>query len=84
MKLPLSLLEAIEGYGIKGEDIIFAANGDLDECFRFADSVIAITKDKLIIARYPYIEKKEVHLGGYNSWSLEEAAQAEKPAVLFF
>ena len=84
MKLPLSLLEAIEGYGIKGEDIIFAANGDLDECFRFADSVIAITKDKLIIARYSYIEKKEVHLGGYNSWSLEEAAQAEKPAVLFF
>ncbi len=84
MKLPLSLLEAIEGYGIKGEDIIFAANGDLDECFRFADSVIAITKDKLIIARYPYIEKKEVRLGGYNSWSLEEAAQAEKPAVLFF
>ena len=84
MKLPLSLLEAIEGYGIKGEDIIFAANGDLDECFRFADSVIAITKDKLIIARYSYIEKKEVHLGGSNSWSLEEAAQAEKPAVLFF
>lgn len=84
MKLPLSLLEAIEGYGIKGEDIIFAANGDLDECFRFADSVIAITKDKLIIARYPYIEKKEVRLGGYNSWSLEETAQAEKPAVLFF
>ncbi len=84
MKLPLSLLEAIEGYGIKGEDSICAAYGDLEECFRCADSVIALTKDKLIIARYPYIEKKEVHLGGYNSWSLEEAAQAEKPAVLFF
>ena len=60
MKLPLSLLEAIEGYGIKGEDIIFAANGDLDECFRFADSVIAITKDKFIREQPGSGQKKQL------------------------
>ena len=83
MKLPSGLVKCLERQGVEEKGIIFAAMGDLDEEFRFADTVVALTNKKLIIAKYPYREKKEIHLGGYNSWSLEEKETGE-PAVLLY
>ena len=67
-----SFINIIQKYGIDKKDVIFAATGDLDEEQRFADSIVALTKEKLIVAKYPYMEKQEYRLGGYNSWSLEQ------------
>ena len=74
MKLPTSFTAAIEKYGIQKDHIIFAATADFDMEYRFADSVIALTESKLILAAYPYQEKTEYHLGGYASWQLREDA----------
>ena len=72
MNLPVSFVNVIQKYSIDKKDVIFAATGDLDEELRFADSIVALTNEKLIIARYPYVSKQEYRLGGYNSWSLEQ------------
>ena len=82
MNLPGSFTKIIEKYGIDKKDIVFAAVADLDEEFRFADSIIAITDKKLVIARYPYREKSEYRMGGYDSWAMEE--KPEEPAAVFY
>lgn len=84
MKLPGSFTDVIQKYGIERKEIIFAATGDLDEQQRFADSIVALTAKKLILARYPYREKQEYRLGGYNSWSLEQEKRLEEPAVVLY
>lgn len=84
MKLPGSFTDVIQKYGIDRKEIIFAATGDLDEQQRFADSIVALTEKKLILARYPYREKQEYRLGGYNSWSLEQEKRLEEPAVVLY
>ena len=38
---------------------------DFDIEYRFADTVVALTKEKLLVAAYPYREKQEFRLGGY-------------------
>ena len=83
MNLPNSFVTVLGKYGIEKGDIVFAAVADLDEEFRFADSIVAITGKKLIVARYPYREKKEYRLGGYDSWAVQEEKMAE-PAMLFY
>ena len=88
MNLPNSFTKVLEKYGINKDEVVFAAMADLDEEFRFADSIVAITDKKLIVARYPYKEKREYRLGGYDSWAMQNAKDsAEKmaePAVLFY
>ena len=83
MNLPGSFVKVLEKYGIGKKQVIFAAMADLDEEFRFADTIVALTEKKLIIARYPYVEKREFRLGGYDSWAVQESTLAE-PAVLFY
>ncbi len=84
MNLPGSFTNVIRRYDIDKKDVIFAATGDMDEEQRFADSIVALTKEKLIVARYPYMEKQEYRLGGYNSWSLEQEKRMEEPAVMLY
>lgn len=84
MNLPGSFVNVMQRYNIDKKDVIFAATGDLDEEQRFADSIVALTRGKLIVARYPYKEKQEYRLGGYNSWSLEQEKSMEEPAVLLY
>lgn len=84
MNLPGSLINVIKKYGIDKKDVIFAATGDLDEEQRFADSVVALTKEKLIVAKYPYREKREYRLGGYDSRPLQQETRMEEPAVMFY
>ncbi|MDE5588502.1 MAG: hypothetical protein K2J60_05080, partial [Acetatifactor sp.] len=83
MNLPGSFTAVLGKYGIEKGNVVFAAVADLDEEFRFADSIVAITDKKLIVARYPYKEKREYRLGGYDSWAVQEEKMAE-PAVLFY
>ncbi len=83
MNLPSSFERVLEKYGIRKEQVIFAAMGDLDEEFRFADTIVALTEKKLIVARYPYVEKREFRMGGYDSWMAHDST-AQDPAVLFY
>ena len=59
MTLPDSFLTLIQKYGIGEKDVIFAAAADLDMEYRFADSIVALTKERLLFAAYPYQEKRE-------------------------
>lgn len=81
MNLPTSFMTAVSKYNISKEDIIFAASADFDMDYRFADSIIALTKHKLIVAVYPYRDKTEYHLGGYGSWQLPDR---DTPALCFY
>lgn len=83
MNLPESFTKMLEKYGIDKKQVIFAAMGDLDEELRFADTLVALTDKKLIIAGYPYREKREFRLGGYDSWTVQEDALVE-PAMLLY
>lgn len=93
MNLPKSFVSITGKYGIEKEKVIFAAMADFDAEYRFADSIVALTKDKLILAVYPYREKgqpKEYRFGGYGGWQFtEDAAKkdmalAEEPALQIY
>ena len=72
MNLPGSFIKIIQKYGIDKKDVIFAATGDLDEEQRFADSIVALTKEKLIVAKYPYMERQEYIQIDYKNWSFDQ------------
>ena len=91
MKLPKSFVSIAGKYGVKQEDVIFAAMADFDMEYRFADTIVALTKEKLLVAAYPYQERTEkgraveYHFGGYGGWQLnEEAALTEEPALQIY
>lgn len=72
MNLPKSFISIAGKYGIESEKIIFAATADFDTEYRFADTIVALTGEKLILAAYPYREKAEYRFGGYGSWQAAE------------
>ena len=84
MNLPKSFEKVLSKYQLKSEDVVFAAIGDLDEEFRFSDTVTVLTKTQLIIAKYPYVEKREFRFGGYDSFAGVENGLAGEPAVLLY
>ena len=85
MNLPKSFVSIAGKYGIKKEDIVFAAMADFDMEYRFADSIVALTKDKLLLAAYPVREKGEYRFGGYGAAvSAEDLTLAEEPALQIF
>lgn len=71
MRLPESFTNKIKELGIDPESIIYAAEGDMDNEFRFADTIVGLTKEKVIFAKYPHIDKQEFRLGGYAPWQME-------------
>ena len=85
MKLPNSFISVIQKHDIAEKDIIFTAIADLDMEYRFADSIVALTKEKLIFAAYPYREKVEYQFGGYAGWQIQkDAILLEEPAIQIF
>lgn len=90
MNLPKSFVSIAGKYGIEKKDILFAAMADFDADYRFADSIVALTREKLILAAYPYREKTEYRFGGYGGWQFGEEmekkdmALAEEPAIQIF
>lgn len=85
MELPNSFVRVLGKNGITKDEVLFSAAADFDEEYRFADSFVALTKEKLIYARYPYVEKAEYRFGGYMGWQIkEEKVKKEEPAVLIY
>ncbi len=90
MNLPKSFVSIAGKYGIGKDDIIFASMADFDAEYRFADSIVALTKDRLAVAAYPYREKSEHRFGGYGGWQFgEEMAKKEltlmeEPAIQIY
>ncbi|HBA47516.1 MAG TPA: ABC transporter [Lachnospiraceae bacterium] len=90
MNLPKSFVSIAGKYGIEKKDILFAAMADFDADYRFADSIVALTREKLILAAYPYREKTEYRFGGYGGWQFAEEmekkdmALAGEPAIQIF
>lgn len=83
MKLPESFYEVAKEYQIGREDVLFGAVADLDREYRFADTVVALTKDKLVLAAYPYRERQEYRLGGYGGMA-KDMVLAGKPALKIY
>lgn len=83
MKLPESFYEAVKEYQIGPGDILAGAVADFDREYRFADTVVALTRDKLLIAAYPYREKQEYKLGGYGGIA-PDMTLAGKPALAIY
>lgn len=84
MNLPGSFVSVAGKYGIGQKDIVFAAMADFDAEYRFADSIVALTKEKLILAAYPYAEKAEHDFGGYGGWQINDLTLADEPAVQIY
>lgn len=84
MDLPNSFVSVAGKYGVEKSDIIFSATSDFDIDYRFADSVVALTKEKLILAAYPYVERAEYNFGGYGSWQINDKIMAGEPAIQIF
>ncbi len=81
MNLPNSFVSVVRKYGIEKSEIIFAATADFDAEYRFADSIAALTKEKLILAAYPYVEKAEYDFGGYGGWQVNVSSKSDRPAL---
>ena len=85
MNLPKSFVSVARKYGIEKDAIIFAVTADFDMDYRFSDSIVALTKDKLLLATYPFMEKAEHGFGGYSSFQIkEDLVLAEEPALQDF
>jgi ATP-binding cassette subfamily B protein len=88
MFFPDSFKKAVGKKGIDPADIIFAASADMSGDYRFAQSIAAITKDKLIFAAYPVQEKEEYSLGGYPAWVFSENKRSkdteEEPKITVY
>ncbi|MCI9144334.1 MAG: hypothetical protein HFH87_17230, partial [Lachnospiraceae bacterium] len=50
MNLPESFISIAGKYGVEKEEIIFAGMADFDMEYRFADTIVALTKEKLLLA----------------------------------
>ncbi|WP_276947755.1 ABC transporter ATP-binding protein [Acetatifactor muris] len=81
MNLPKSFVSVAAKYGISKEEIIFAAMADFDSEYRFADTIVALTAEKLVLAAYPYREKEEYRFGGYGGWQITEGRTAGKESL---
>ena len=84
MDLPKSFIKVLERMGIDKAEVVYAATADLDDEFRFANTIVALTHNQLVVAKYPYKGKKEIRLGGYNSLVLNEEDESSEPAVLTY
>lgn len=87
MNLPHSFISTVKKYNIREQDIIFAATADFDMDYRFADSIIALTQTKLLVAAYPFREKSEYRFGGYAGWEMPKdraETSIEEPALCLY
>lgn len=81
MNLPESFISIAGKYGIGKDEILFAGMADFDMEYRFADTIVALTKEKLLLAAYPYREKAEYRFGGYGGWQITDGRTAQKESL---
>ncbi len=82
MNLPANFYSAVQKHGISEKDIIFTATADFDMDYRFADTVAALTEEKLILAAWPHRPASEYKLGGYSGW--QAPLPSSEPGVLLY
>ena len=83
MRLADSFYDVAKEYKVDKDEILFGAMADMDAEYRFADTIVALTKQKLLIAAYPYREGQEFRFGGYGGLQ-QDAVLAGKPALTIY
>lgn len=76
--IPSDLIKFLSKYSIPEEEICYAARYDIDDAYRFADGLLVLTKDKLVLLAYPAKNDVLYRFGGYISSDLGESLE---PAI---
>lgn len=82
--LPDSAVAILNGYGVPKEALLYLAGADYDAEFRFAQSYLVLTKDRLALLQYPSRQGGEYRFGGYAGQKAEFLRETEKPAIRLF
>ena len=80
MQLPEAVYRLLLAEGIKKEDILYKAEPDLDAELRFTRNYLVITKEELVLVRYPYQAHGKFRFGGYAGNELA-AGLSDKPEI---
>ncbi len=81
LSLPKGAYSCLEKYDIKKEDILYKANADYDEEFRFVQNYLILTKDRLVFLCYPYQMQGEYSFGGYAGHKMGQSIEAQEPLL---
>lgn len=81
LALPKGMYSRLEKYEIRKEDILYKADADYDEEFRFVENYVLLTKERLVMICCPYHASGEYSFGGYAGLKLAEAADAQEPIL---
>ncbi len=77
--LPESVYKMLAKYEVAKEDILYKAEADFDEEFRFVHNYAVLTKDRLILVQTPYQKADRFSFGGYAG--SEASAEGAAPVL---
>lgn len=81
LSLPKGAYLSLLKYEIKKEDILYKANADYDEEFRFVQNYLILTKDRLVFLCYPYEMQGEYSFGGYAEHKMGSSVEIQEPIL---
>lgn len=81
LALPKGAYSGLLKYEIKKEDILYKANSDYDEEFRFVQNYLILTKDRLVFLCYPYKMQREYSFGGYAGHKMGQDIEEQEPLL---
>ena len=81
LSLPKSAYSALLKYEIRKEDVLYKANADYDEEFRFVQNYLVLTKDRLVFLCYPYGMQGEYSFGGYAEHKMGSSMDTQEPIL---
>lgn len=84
LALPKSAYSCLEKYELKKEDILYKANADYDEAFRFVQNYVILTKDRLVFCCYPYEAAGEYSFGGYAGHKMGRGIEEQEPLLRIY
>ncbi len=84
MLLPKKAYSCLEKYEIKKEDVLYKANVDYDEEFRFVQNYLLLTADRLVCVCYPYHAEGEYSFGGYAGHKMGAAFEEQEPLLRIY
>ena len=84
LSLPKGAYSGLLKYEIKKEDILYKANADYDEEFRFVQNYLILTKDRLVFLCYPYQMQGEYSFGGYAGHKMGQGIETQEPLLRIY
>ncbi|MBE5951105.1 MAG: ABC transporter ATP-binding protein [Lachnospiraceae bacterium] len=84
LALPKGSYSGLLKYEIKKEDILYKANADYDEEFRFVQNYLVLTKDRLVFICYPYGMQGEYSFGGYAGHKMGRTIEDAEPLLRMY